>query len=338
MNVCKKIGLVTILAAVFFGLGVNAQETGTETPQEIEEILVLGERLVNRNFVETKRNAVSIVDSVGENEIGGLAAANAAELLTKIPGLNAFEDLSGRGSGGSGGSEVRFVSIRGIRPDLNLTLLDGLTLAVPNFENRAQFLDWFPVNLAKRTDVVKTFTADMNPAAIGGQINFVTRSGLYDKPLFTLIAEAGQTELDASVQSVDDPLRLEALFVGKLADKMGLAISASYNKRDIGRPSQLTRGRSRSIDFPTTNDVRVVREHRILSESAPTERIGLSAKLDYAPNDAIYTWLTAAYNTVDQTIHHAKTDVRIPSSAMGLTLAQNGGGGNLAPCVLMIAA
>ncbi len=305
-----------------------ADEQGKE--KEVEKIVITGTRLVTRNLIIQKQNSAQIVDSIGQDEIGGLAAGNAAELLAKVPGLNPFEDLSGRGSGGSSGPEVRFVTIRGIRPDLNITLLDGLTLATSNFENRAVYLDAFPVNLAGRTDVIKTFTPEMNPGAIGGQIDFITRRGVdLTEPLFTLTAETGKAEMDDAVQSVDTPLRLEALYAGQLTENVGLALSASYNQRDLGKPSQLTRGRSRTIDFPSQDDVRVVREHRILSESAPTKRIGLSAKLDWTPDEDTYVWFTTAYNDLDQTINHNKADVRIPSSAEGLTLDANGQSGTL---------
>ena len=325
-----SLGILAALGAIFT-TGADAQDAKAPIePDALEEVVVLGTRFVNQNAINNKRNSIQVVDSIGENEVGGLAAGNAAELLTQISGLNSFEDLSGRGSGGSTGPEVRFVSIRGIRPDLNLTLLDGLTLAVPNFENRAQFLDWFPVNLAGRTDVVKTFTSSMDPGAIGGQIDFVTRRSVdYAEPLVTFTAETGQTEHDSSVLGVNAPLRLEALYVGQLTENIGLAASASFNKRDTGKPSQLTRGRARSIDFPDVNDVRVVREHRILSESSPTERTGFSVKFDYTPDTDSYAWVTAGYNTVDQTLHHAKTDVRIPSSATGLTLDAVGQSGTL---------
>ncbi|MEP0354534.1 TonB-dependent receptor [Paraglaciecola sp.] len=308
---------------------VNAADE-EDKEQQLEQIMITGTRLVSRNVIIQKQNSAQIVDSIGQDEVGGLAAGNAAELLAKVSGLNPFEDLSGRGSGGSSGPEVRFVSIRGVRPDLNITLLDGLTLATSNFENRAVYLDAFPVNLAGRTDVIKTFTPEMNPGAIGGQIDFITRSGVdLAEPLFTVTAETGKTEMDDSVQSVDAPLRLEALYAGQITKNVGLALSASYNQRDLGKPSQLTRGRSRSIDFPSEDDVRVVREHRILSESAPTKRIGLSAKLDWTPDEDTYVWFTTAYNDLDQTINHNKTDVRIPSSAEGLTLEPNGQSGTL---------
>ncbi|MDO6488970.1 TonB-dependent receptor [Colwellia sp. 6_MG-2023] len=334
LNKFNKVSAAVLLGLIYNVSPVNsayaAESTAAEKEAEVETIRVTGTRLVSRNVIVQKQNSAQIVDSIGQDEIGGLPVGNAAELLAQVPGLNPFEDLSGRGSGGSSGPEVRFVSIRGIRPDLNITLLDGLTLATSNFENRAVYLDAFPVNLAARTDVIKTFTPEMNPGGVGGQINFITRKGVdLAEPLFTVTAETGVAEIDDAVQGVDDPLRLEALYAGQITENIGIALSGSYNKRDLGKPSQLTRGRSRSIDFPTQEDVRVVREHRILSESAPTTRIGLSAKLDWTPDDDTYLWFTTAYNDLDQTINHNKSDVRIPSSAEGLTLDASGQSGTL---------
>ena len=333
MTVNKKNTLyLGILAALssFFGTSVQAATEEAVTGDQLEEVVVMGNRLINRNAISQKRETFQVKDSIGENEVGGLAASNAAELLAKVPGVNSFEDLSGRGSGGSTGPEPQLVSIRGIQPALNLVTLDGLSLAISAFEDRAQRMDVFPVNLSGRTDIMKTFTSGMDAGAVGGQIDFITRRGIdFAEPLITFTVETGIAEEDEAVQDADNPVRFEALYVGQLSETIGLAASASYNKREVGKPSQLTRGRSRSIDFPEADDVRVVREHRILSESAESERTGLSAKLDFAPDDDTYAWITTAYSKVDQTIHHAKTDVRIPSSATGLTLNPNGTSGIL---------
>ena len=155
-----------------------------ETAALREEIVVRGNRLVTRQFVDQKRFSETIVDSLGENEVASLPALNAAEIVKNLPGVAAFNDGFGSGSGERGGGvnqpttlEQRFASVRGIRGDLNLTLMDGLNLAVPNQAGRANFLDWFPVSLAKRVEVIKTFNAEQDGNAIGGIINIVTRRG-----------------------------------------------------------------------------------------------------------------------------------------------------------------
>lgn len=323
------VGISAALGSFIIG-GVNAEGESSPDALLIEEVIITGTRLINSNAINEKRNSIQVRDSIGEDEVGGLAASNAAELLAKVPGLNSYEDLSGQGSGGSTGPEPQLVSVRGIQPALNLVLLDGMSLAVSAFQDRAQRMDIFPVNISGRTDVVKSFTSDLDGGAIGGQIDFVTRRGIdFQEPLISFTAEIGQAEEDDGVEDVGESSRFEALYVGQLTDTIGIAASASYNQREVAKQSQLTRGRSRSIDFPGVDDVRVVREHRILNESAESERKGFSIKLDYAPNEDVYTWVTAAYSNVDQTINHHKTDVRIPSSATGLSLDPGGKTGTL---------
>ncbi|MCD9045584.1 TonB-dependent receptor [Luteimonas sp. MHLX1A] len=120
--------------------------------------------------VDTKRDMPVIVDSVSNDDIEAPTGDNSiASMLVQVPGVAYQGD----------GDEPRYITIRGISSDLNVTTLDGLTLATTG-ENgsgtRRVNLQLVPSDIADRVDVYKAFTAEQDSAAIGGAIDIVTRS------------------------------------------------------------------------------------------------------------------------------------------------------------------
>lgn len=135
-----------------------------------EEIVVTG---IASPF-RSKGNSTTIVESVVYDDVETLTAdGSIAGLLTQLPGISTVED----------GEYPRYVTIRGISPDLNHTTIDGLTLATVGESGagtRRVNLQLIPSDLAARVDLFKTFTAEQDAGAIGGAINIVTRSA-FDK-------------------------------------------------------------------------------------------------------------------------------------------------------------
>jgi len=120
--------------------------------------------------VDVKRDADVIVDSVTYNDLEAPTGDNSiASMLVQVPGVSFEGD----------GDEPRYITIRGISADLNVTTLDGLALATTG-ENgggsRRVNLQLIPSDIAERVDVFKAFTAEQDAAAIGGAVDIVTRS------------------------------------------------------------------------------------------------------------------------------------------------------------------
>lgn len=312
---------------------------GDKTAALQEEIVVRGNRLVTRQFVDQKRFSEAIVDSLGENEVASLPALNAAEIVKNLPGVAAFNDGFGSESGERGGGvnqpttlEQRFASVRGIRGDLNLTLMDGLNLAVPNQAGRANFLDWFPVSLAKRVEVIKTLSAEQDGNAIGGIINIVTRRGSeYSEPLFNVTGSVNFDRLDDGPEDQKQPFNLSAVYASPLTDRVGLTASVNFNRRHIFMPIKNNEARvyfndpaaggARAVFFPLFhhptapapgNGIAVPLVNRLVSNSTRTERYGAAAKIDFAITQSSIAWMTAATSILDQTVFGANNDVRQP--------------------------
>lgn len=160
-------------------LAAQAQETAT-TPQtaqasdagtEGEDIVVNGTYARSLAAgIETKRRAAYGVDSISSTDIGKFPTQNVAEALQLVPGVAITRP---RGEG-------LYVSVRGLGPQFQNTLMNGHTIALNDLiENGGaagrQFrFEMLPAEFTSSIDVVKTPTADMSEGALGGNIDVKT--------------------------------------------------------------------------------------------------------------------------------------------------------------------
>ena len=135
----------------------------------------------NRQATAQKEQSPAVVDTIVYDDVETIAAdGNIAEQLRLLPGISTIDE----------GDAPRFVTIRGIAPDLNQTTIDGITLASIGNDgegSRMINLQIIPSELSQRTDVYKTFTAKQDGGAIGGIVDIVTRSPLDLKRRYTML-------------------------------------------------------------------------------------------------------------------------------------------------------
>ncbi|MBB3475209.1 TonB-dependent receptor [Sphingomonas sp. BK345] len=141
------------------------------TDQPGEDIVVNGTYARSIDAaVETKRRAAYGVDSISSTDIGKFPTQNVAEALQLIPGVAITRP---RGEG-------LYVSVRGLGPQFQNTLMNGRTIALNDLienggANGRQFrFEMLPAEFTSRIDVVKTPTADMSEGALGGNIDVTT--------------------------------------------------------------------------------------------------------------------------------------------------------------------
>lgn len=161
----------------------NAQDEGAQ--DRADDIVVTGFRGSLEASLKHKRAVDAIVDSVSAEDVGKFPNTNVAEALTLIPGVT-VDRAFGQGEK---------ISILGIDPALNRTLLNGQTVASA---------DWFILDLPGRTfnyallspqlvdrvDVYKSVEPRIDEGSIGGTVNVVTRQPLELKP-FTISGSLG---------------------------------------------------------------------------------------------------------------------------------------------------
>ena len=152
-----------------------------EEPVLLEHIEVVGQAVSIDKALQDQRRSDSVTSVVHADGIGQLPDDNAAEALQRIPGLSVERDQG----------EGRFVSVRGIGPDLNAVTINGTLVPSPESDRRAVALDVLPSELVQSLSVVKTLTPDMDANSLGGTVQVESLSAFdHDGLFYTLSGEA----------------------------------------------------------------------------------------------------------------------------------------------------
>lgn len=183
------------------------------------QILVLGQSANLASALSRKRAADGVSDVLTRDAIGQFPDQNVAESLRRLPGVNILNDQG----------EGRFVSVRGLDPQLNATSLNGVRLPAPESDTRAVALDVLSSDLIESIEIKKSLTPDMDADTIGASIEIRTPS-VFDrkKDLLTVTAEGSYNRY---ADTVTPKAALD--FSKRLSDDFGIAGGVSYYKREF---------------------------------------------------------------------------------------------------------
>lgn len=139
-------------------------ESGVNT---LNGVVVLGDRLKGQaKALNQQKNGGNIANIISADQIGRFPDANLGDALKRVPGVTMQNDQG----------EARDIIIRGLAPELNSVTLNGDRIPSAEGDNRRIQMDLIPADMVQIVEVNKTVTADMEPDAIGGSVNLVTRS------------------------------------------------------------------------------------------------------------------------------------------------------------------
>jgi len=270
---------------------VAVAETGDATADfaltgsGIEAITVTGFRLAQATALQDKKAAINIKDSITADDAGKLPDRNAAETLSRLPGVSVTTDQG----------EGRYVTIRGIDAALNNVTVDGQLIGSPEGDTRRVALDTVPADLLSKLEVIKSVTPDLDGNSIGGTINIITPSA-FDHPegrFFSATADAGYYNLNG-----ENPFGGGVAFGTTFgADKQwGIVLSGSYSDREFN--SQNLQGGD-----PWTDEggFLVPDEFALRDYNIRRVRKGLVANLEYQPNDRTKLYWRNLYNRYEDT-------------------------------------
>ena len=172
-------------------------------------ILVLGQS-ANMTSALSRQKAADGVESVlTRDAVGQFPDQNVAESLRRLPGINILNDQG----------EGRFVSVRGLDPELNATSVNGVRLPAPESDIRSVALDVISSDSIESIEVKKSLTPDMDADTIGASIEINTTSAFERrKNLLTAKVEGSFNDLSEKLTpkgSVD--------FAQRLGDNVGVS-------------------------------------------------------------------------------------------------------------------
>jgi len=216
---------------------INPAIAQEQQADELEEVVVTGLRGSLKASMETKRDAIGVVDAINAEDIGKFPDTNLSEALQRITGVS-IDRRNGEGA---------LVTARGFGPQFNLVTLNGrqmpaadayaggdtITGGVGNNSRSFNFANLAAESISA-VEVYKTSRADIATGGIGATVNIRTARPL-DGDGFKL--NVGAKIVNDSTNRVGDDYTPEVSGIFGFANDsktFGIGLSASYQKRDSG--------------------------------------------------------------------------------------------------------
>ena len=312
-RLAQAIGLVLAGAAIT----ATAQEAANAS-EEPEEIVVTGFRASLELAQDIKRQSANTVDSVVAEDIAKMPDLNLAESIQRVPGVAMTRE----------GGEGRNITLRGFSPDFTRTTLNGMEVpatsdgldsgGVTINAGRAFDFHLFASELFSRIDVQKTQTASLEEGGIAGTVDLYS-----SKPLdFEGLTMSGtvQGAYNSLTQEVDP--RISLLLSNRfLDDKVGVLVSAAWSKRTVRQEGfssvRWTSPFANNDSWADTDPTVVGTPDGSCGAADPLdclwaprlpradffgndqERLGLSASIQFKPNDQLQFTFDALYSELN---------------------------------------
>ena len=246
-----------------------------------EHVEVVGQAASIDQALKEQRNSDNIESVVHADGVAQLPDANVAEAVQRLPGISVERDQG----------EGRFVSVRGLGPDLNSVTINGTLVPSPESARRAVALDVLPSELVQSLSVIKTLTPDMDANSLGGTVDVQSLSAFDHKGLFyTGTSEAGYNQNTHQTSPKFSGAISDRFSLGDGIDNFGVAAALSWNKRDFGSDNVETGGAWDFNDGARLNSF----EQRVYDISR--ERTGGGLNFDYKPDDETQLYLRTLYS------------------------------------------
>lgn len=286
----KVAAIGTSLGAMIVAPAAQAQGLPAEG-EPSNEIVVTGTIVASEmKSIAEQRRADNIVNVLTADGIGRLPDRNAAEAVQRLPGVSIERDQG----------EGRFVAVRGLPSQWNSTLINGSRLPTAEEEttSRATAFDFFPSELIDQVVVSKAVTPDMEGDAIGGSVNFITKTAP-DKRTLQLTAGANYSE------KADKPGFLATALYGDRIGKLGFLLTGTYYKRHWATDNYEPRRGGDGIGITRLE----LRDYTGVRETT-----GINGAIEYAFDDGGKIYARGTYGSLSDDETHYKHRLNFASN------------------------
>lgn len=300
--------------------GSTATTTSTVQPG-VATVQVTGIRRGIEAAISIKKNSSSIVEAISAEDIGKLPDQSVAESISRLPGVSAQRS---RGSG-----RAADISVRGLSPSFNGTLLNGREMASTGNARSPEF-DLFPAELMGSIVIYKTPDASVIGQGLASTIDLRTVQPL-DFGKRTVAVSYKKTRL--GVKHPDglpegDGKRATLSYIDQFADRT-IGVAVGFTRYEETGGGQTTFNSWGTATMPYNGaDVRTPGGFGYDTVVDSHERDGAFASLQYRPNRNFKS-------TVDLFYSAGETGQKKTGFEGGV--AYNGGGAYELPHVLSAA-
>ncbi|MCK9796220.1 TonB-dependent receptor [Pseudomonas sp. MAFF 302030] len=275
-----NVGLVSFTLTAL-AMAIASERLSAAEPAATEHVEVVGQAASIDKALKEQRSADSIKSVVHADGVAQLPDQNVAEAAQRLPGISIERDQG----------EGRFVSVRGLGPDLNSVTINGTLVPSPESERRAVALDVLPSELVQSLSVIKTLTPDMDANSLGGTVDVKSLSAFDHKGLFyTGSSEASYDKNSGQTSPKFSGAASNRFSLGDGIDNFGVAAALSWQKRDFGSDNVETGG---AWDFEQGAKLQ---EFEQRDYDISRERAGGGLNFDYKPDDYSSYYLRTLYS------------------------------------------
>ncbi|MGI9374744.1 MAG: TonB-dependent receptor [Tsuneonella suprasediminis] len=255
---------------------------------ESDKIIVIGQYANQASALSRQRAADGVVSVLTRDAIGQFPDQNAAESLRRLPGINILDDQG----------EGRFVSVRGLDPNLNATSLNGVRLPSPESDVRQVALDVISSDIIESITVKKSLTPDMDADTIGASIEINTTSAFdRKKNYYAVRAEGSYNDYSGKLTpkgSFD--------FSTRLGDNFGVAGGISYYKREFETDNIESDPWATAPDGTAYSPVLELRDYDV-----KRTRISGSLSFDWRASDTTTAYVRGSWSQFDDHEYRRRT-------------------------------
>jgi len=142
---------------------------------QLETLTVLGTGEGQARALNQQRSAQNLTNIISADLSGQFPDKTIADAVERLPGVTVETDTD------TGGSEGRYITIRGLNADFNAVSINGMRVAVSDFGGteppRCRSM-WFPPRAPTRSRSTEALRPDQDGDGIGGAVDIITRSPL----------------------------------------------------------------------------------------------------------------------------------------------------------------
>nr|WP_299857597.1 TonB-dependent receptor [Sphingomonas bacterium] len=292
--------LALAMASPAFAQAAAPSNPPADANSEANDVVVTGIRASIEAALQAKRDNDVISEVVTAQDIGKFPDKNVADSLGRLTGVNVVT-----GSANAGGfGENQSVSIRGTDPTLNLTLLDGHSVATGDWfvldqtsGGRSFDFSLLPSEIVGKLEVYKSSQADLPEGGIGGTINLHTRKPLELRAnTFSLTGQVNYNDLARKWKP-----QVSGLYSWKNQEgTFGFTVAGFYQERTFRRDGQEFLGYTTYTNF--ANSGKTVTAPNLIGSAYFTQqrvRKGGTLALQYEPSDRFEISANAIYTRMD---------------------------------------
>ncbi len=245
-------------------------------------LLVVGQQATLLSSIARQRASDTVSTVLTRDSIGQFPDQNVAESLRRAPGINVLNDQG----------EGRFVSVRGLSPDLNSASINGNRVLATGGDERTVALDVIPNELVESIEIKKSLTPDMDGDTIGGSLDIKTTSAFDRKKGFIGLSAQGDYNELAEQWSP----KFTGNFSQPITENFGIAGGASWNRRRFATDNV-------EADGWTTSDAGVDYAEDLEYRDYDVQRVrwGGNLSLDWRPTPGTTLYLRGVYSKFDDT-------------------------------------